>query len=102
MTWVEQIELLIAEWESVTLCPWQPHMTSQLLPPLLSCGLFNGQVDENPELDKIGNAWDTVPTANSWTALDPIPGKFLSRNCNWLESFSTHKESSEEHRTHKT
>lgn len=32
------------------------------------------EIDHNPELDKIGNIWDAVPTAKSWTALDPIPG----------------------------
>ena len=33
------------------------------------------QIDHDPELDKLGSIWDAVPTAKSWTALDPIPGK---------------------------
>lgn len=31
-------------------------------------------VDDNPDLHIIGNIWNTVPTAKTWTPLDPIEG----------------------------
>ena len=31
-------------------------------------------VDANPELNELGNAWNAVPTAKRWTPLDPIEG----------------------------
>lgn len=31
-------------------------------------------VDENPDLHIIGNIWNAVPTAKTWTPLDPIEG----------------------------
>ena len=56
---------------------------------MLRCSLYHAQIDENPDLDKIGNIWDAVPTAKSWTALDPIPGKVLTRNCNRHSTISS-------------
>lgn len=31
-------------------------------------------VDADPELSKLGNAWNAVPNAKRWTPLDPIEG----------------------------
>ena len=31
-------------------------------------------VDDNPDLHIIGNIWNAVPTAKTWTPLDPIEG----------------------------
>ena len=41
------------------------------------CGLEiapGKDVEENPDLHKVGNIWNAVPVAKHWTALDPIEG----------------------------
>lgn len=32
------------------------------------------EVEENPELHKVGNAWNTIPVAKEWTPVDAQPG----------------------------
>lgn len=34
-------------------------------------------VDANPELDKPGNPWNTMPVAREWIPVDPKPGCIL-------------------------
>ena len=41
------------------------------------CGLEiapGKDVDANPALQELGNAWNAVPTAKVWTPIDPIEG----------------------------
>ena len=55
-------------------------------------------VDKNPALDKLGNPWNTMPTAKEWIAVDPKPGCILVNIGDGLAWWSDGKFKSTYHR----
>ncbi|KAK9803831.1 hypothetical protein WJX73_004943 [Symbiochloris irregularis] len=58
-----------ADMDIITLLMQRPGDTGLEIAP-------GKDVDVNPELDKLGNAWNAVPTAKHWTPVDPLEGAF--------------------------